>query len=260
MTAQKKSAPKKVRSKRPAVRMPQSGAEPTFKYSVWGDVGRTRDNCYDYAFGDEERRNEKSVPGNHSGRRFQNSNFRSCKNFDKRVLADNPGKVYKCKNPMKVCKRGYYKVMSFVAPTNIYGNTTGDFHWYRQNKAVRYKIKTGDTIAGISKFFKVTPYVIRKALTKQQRPSSNNDGKIANKNVNFRQSGPALTPGRIITFPINLWSHKQGWATGPLLVDAKNKVITDPRRANRKYGYNYSKFCSAYCVRAGKVVTGNPIS
>ena len=241
-------------------RLPLSGAEPTFGYKKWGDIGRTRDNCYDYAFGDDARRNEKSVPGNHSGKRFNNSNFTTCRGMAQRVVADNPKNVYKCKNPNTVCRRGFYKVMSFVAPKNIYGNSTGDFHWYRQNRAVRYKIKTGDTIAGLARFFKVTPYVIRASLKKQTTPTSNNDGKIANKNVNFKQAGPALKPGRIITFPVNLWSHKQGWATGPLLVDAKNRVITDPRKADRNYGYKYTKFCSAYCVRAGKVVTGNPIS
>jgi len=150
--------------------------------------------------------------------------------------------------------------MAFVAPTNNYGNSTGDFHWYRQNKAVIYRLRKGDTVAGLSRFFKVTPYTIRKALTKQRTPVKNNEGKIANKNVNFAQAGPSLRPGRLIKIPVNLWSHKQGWATGPLLVDASNKVIIDPRKANRRYGYNYSKFCSAYCVRSGKVVTGNPIS
>jgi len=253
-TTLKKSAAKK------SAGLKLSGSEPTFQYRGWGDVGRGRDNCYDYAFGDDAKRNEKSVPGEHSRKRFKNSNFTDCRTFDQRVLADNPHKVYKCKNPNRVCKRGYYKVMSFVAPTNIYGNSTGDFHWYRQNRAVRYKIKTGDTVAGLARFFKVTPYTIRKALTKTSLPTRNNDGKIANMNVHFPQAGPPLRPGRIITFPINLWSHKQGWATGPLLVDASHRVITDPRKANRNYGYNYSKFCSAYCVRAGKVVTGNPIS
>jgi len=246
--------------KKSAGKLPLSGYEPIFKYSVWGDVGRHRDNCYDYAFGDDAKRMNKSVPGNHSAKRFANSNFTTCKGIAKRVLADNPKNVYRCKNPNTVCKRGFYKVMNFVAPSNVYGNSTGDFHWYRQNRAVRYKIKAGDTIAGIARFFKVTPYTIRKAAVKSTAPNSPNDGKIADKNIRFPQAGPKLKPGKIITFPVNLWSHKQGWATGPLLVDAKNRVITDPRRADRKYGYNYSKFCSAYCVRAGKVVTGNPIS
>jgi hypothetical protein len=240
-------------------RLPLSGAEPVFNYSGWGDIGRTRDNCYDYAFGDDAPRNNKSVPGNRSPVRFANSDFKSCKNFTRRVLSDNPHKVYTVK-PCKVCKKGYYKVMAFVAPTNIYGNYTGDFHWYRQNKALVYRIKKGDTVAGIARFFKVTPYIVRKALVRQRTSTKSNEGKIANKNVNFPQNGPLLRPGKVIRLPVNLWSHKQGWATGPLLVDASNKVIVDPRKANRKYGYNYSKFCSAYCVRSGKVVTGNPIS
>lgn len=240
-----------------------SGAETTFSYKGWGDIGLHRDNCYDYAFSNDERRLNKSVPGDRAtarnGRRFPNTDFRSCKGFVARVLADNPGNVYKCKNTNSVCRRGFYKVMSFVAPGLLNG---GDFHWYKQHKAVRYRIRAGDTISGLARFFKVTPYTIRKALTKQTKPTRKDDGLIADPNmrINMRQSGPALKPGRIITFPINAWSHKQGWATGPLLIDASGKLITDPRRANRRYGINYSKFCSAFCIRAGKVHTGNFIS
>ena len=238
--------------------LPRSGAESVFSYMGWGDVGVTRDNCYDYAFGDDHKRSVKSVPGDRSGKKFANSNFTSCRGFVRRVLADNPKTVYRCKNPNAVCRRGYYKVMAFVAPTNNYGNSTGDFHWYKQHKAVRYRIRAGDTITGLARFFKVSPLTIKKALLKQSRPLKNDDGMIANKNMNIsmRQRGPALKPGRIITFPINAWSHKQGWATGPLLIDASGKLITDPRKANRKYGYNYSKFCSAFCIKAGKVHTG----
>jgi hypothetical protein len=239
--------------------MKLSGSEPIFSYMKWGDVGRTRDNCYDYAFGDDRKRNQKSVPGDRAKKRnFPNTNFTNCRGLVKRVLADNPGKVYRCKNPNTPCKRGYYKVMAFVAPTNDYGNSTGDFHWYRQNKAVRYRIRAGDTITGLSRFFKVSPLTIKKALGKQKRPLRNDDGMIANSNmkINMRQKGPVLIPGKVITFPINAWSHKQGWATGPLLIDASGKLIKDPRKANRDYGYNYTKFCSAFCVRAGKVRTG----
>lgn len=241
-------------------RLPLSGAESVYSYMMWGDVGRTRDNCYDYAFGDDERRNVKSVPGNRSSIRFPNSNFTSCGGFSRRVLSDNPGKVYKCKNPGKVCRRGYYKVMAFVAPTNNYGNSTGDFHWYKQNKAVRYKIRAGDTVTGLARFFKVSPLTIKKALLRPSRPKRSDDGMIADQNmkISMRQAGIKLVPGKVITFPVNAWSHKQGWATGPLLIDASGKLITDPRKANRNYGYNYSKFCSAYCVKAGKVRTGKP--
>ena len=236
--------------------LPQSGSEKIFGYKLFGGKGKHRDNCYDYAFNDDERHSQKSVPGDRSRNRFANSNFTNCKGFAKKVLADNPGKVYRCKDPNKVCRRGYYKVMSFVAPTNIYGNSTGDFHWYRQNKAVRYRIKTGDTVAGLARFFKVTPYVIRKSLGNQIQSKNALDGKIANNSPRFPQKGPLLVPGRIIMFPINLWSHKQGWATGPQLIDASGKTISDPRKADRKYGYNYSKFCSAYCVKASGAKTG----
>jgi hypothetical protein len=236
--------------------LPQSGSEKIFGYKLFGGKGKHRDNCYDYAFNDDERHTQKSVPGDRSRNRFANSNFTNCKGFAKKVLADNPGKVYRCKDPNKVCRRGYYKVMSFVAPSNIYGNSTGDFHWYRQNKAVRYRIKAGDTVAGLARFFKVTPYVIRKSLGHQIRSKNALDGKIANNSPRFPQKGPLLVPGRIIMFPINLWSHKQGWSTGPQLIDASGKTISDPRKADRKYGYNYSKFCSAYCVKASGARTG----
>ncbi len=239
--------------------MKLSGAEPVFSYMRWGDVGKYRDNCYDYAFGDDHPRSVKSVPGDRSRIKFPNSNFTTCRGFVKRVLSDNPKTVYACKDANKVCKRGYYKVMAFVAPHNIYGNSTGDFHWYKQHRAVRYKIRAGDTISGLARFFKVSPLTIKKALLRRTRPKQYDDGMIANSNmkINMRQSGPRLVPGRVITFPINAWSHKQGWATGPLLIDASGKLITDPRRANRRYGYNYSKFCSAFCIKAGKVKTGS---
>lgn len=239
-------------------KLPLSGAEPVFSYMGWGDVGKHRDNCYDYAFGDDHRRLVKSVPGDRSRKPFPNSNFTNCRGFVKRVLADNPKTVYRCKNPSTVCRRGYYKVMSFVAPTNIYGNSTGDFHWYKQHKAVRYRIRAGDTVSGLARFFKVSPLTIKKSLMSQKRPLRNDDGMIANSNmkINMRQKGPLLKPGRVITFPVNAWSHKQGWATGPLMIDASGKLITDPRKANRNYGYRYSKFCSAFCVKAGRVHTG----
>ena len=55
--------------------------------------------------------------------------------------------------------------------------------------------------------------------------------------------------GKCIKIKANVFSHKLGWATGPLLYDAAGKVIKDPRRANRNYGYNYTKYCSSFCVK-----------
>ncbi len=48
-----------------------------------------------------------------------------------------------------------------------------------------------------------------------------------------------------------------GWATGPLLTDAKGKAITDPRKASRDYpGLNYEKYCSSFCVKDTGIKVG----
>jgi hypothetical protein len=184
----------------------------------------------------------------------------------KRVLSDNPGGVYHMKNPNAKCKTGYYKVMCFVAPSNDFGNSTGDFHWYVQNQKVRYRVRMGDTVTKLSRFFRVKPQVIVEATRKYSSPLSNTDGKIATNNSNIKMANvrnnkrwPALTVGKIIEFPVNLWSHKQGWASGPLMIDASGRTIVDPRKSNRSWkpGFHYTKFCSAYGVRRGVAQTGN---
>jgi len=252
--------------------MKLTGSEPKFDYRGWGDKGRTHDNCYDYAFNSySTTRPVKSVPGENYN--FPEDNFTDCKNFVKRVVSDNKKTVYNLKNPCTTCQKGYYKVMGFVAPTNEYNDPTGDFHWYRQNQAVRYRTCRGDTVYGLAKFFRVKPEVILNALKKRSKPTSRDDGFIADRGMTVNIPTPPyalikkygshlyfkkLTPGFILVFKINAWSHKQGWATGPLLVDANGNLITDPRKANRHYGYNYSKFCSAFCVKQRGVKTGKP--
>ena len=224
-----------------------------FKWDPWGSMGRHHDNCYDYAFGlNNIRSTNKNVPGNMSGNKAWGLTFQTCSGIAKRVLEDYRGLAYRCK-PSDPCPPGYYKVMNFVAPNG------GDFHWYRQTDAVRYKTRPGDTVTGLARFFRVTPAVIRVAVAKGTRPRSATNGRISNTNRNLpilnlmvRRGTGAIRPGKVIQFPVKLWSHKQGFATGPVLVDASGKTITDPRRANRAYpGLNYSKFCSAYFVKAG---------
>ena len=224
-----------------------------FKWDPWGSMGRHHDNCYDYAFGLNNIRSiNKNVPGNMAGNKAWGLTFTNCNGIAKRVLEDYKGLAYRCK-PSDPCPPGYYKVMNFVAPNG------GDFHWYRETNAVRYKTRPGDTVTGLARFFRVTPAVIRAAVVKGTRPTSASNGRISNTNRNLpvlnqmvhRGTG-AIRPGKVIQFPVKLWSHKQGFATGPVLVDASGKTITDPRRANRAYpGLNYSKFCSAYMVKAG---------
>ena len=207
--------------------MKLSGYETIFDVSPWLNAVNS-DNCYDYAIGDYETfRNVKSTPGDRAHMSPMNLNVSSCSQIRKRILADNPKTVYLCKDPNKVCRRGYYKIMSFV-------NSKGaDFHFYKQVRGVKYKIKTGDTVASLSNFFRVTPTTIK------------NCGN--------------LTPGRTITFPCNLWAHKRGWGDLPIMTDASGKTIKDPRRANRRYpGLDYDRFCGAMCVKTNRAGSGYP--
>lgn len=204
--------------------LPLSGAESIFSVYPW-NKGVNSDNCYDYAIGDfEVGRNVKSTPGDRGGLSSNGMNFTTCKGIKKRILADNPKTVYSIRNASAPCRSGYYKIMNFVSPQ-------GDFHFYKQVKGVKYKVKPGDTCAKIAKFLRVTQATVKKA----------GDMKV----------------GKTLTIPVNLWAHKQGWGSVPIIVDAKGMTIYDPRRANRNYpGLNYSTFCSAYCVMKDKAVSG----
>jgi hypothetical protein len=289
LPVRRRIAPKKSPSKRTMTG--SNPYAPKYTWAPWGTNGVVHDNCYDYAFGSySAKRMSKSVPGDRSGISSNGLNFRSCRGIAERVIADNPGNVYRMRNPNARPKPGFYKVMCFVAPSNDFGNSTGDFHWYKEISAVQYKIRPGDTVLGLAKFFRVTPKVVLTALAKG-RPSLNaNNGRIANKNTdlhvlgrynimalqrsqratrqkdalqvlqryNAQSNNSRLTPGKVIEIPVKLWSHKTGWAGGPLLVDASGKTIADPRKANRSYkpGFHYTKFCSAYAVRRGFAKTG----
>jgi hypothetical protein len=145
-------------------------------------------------------------------------------------------------------------------------------------------------VSGLAKFFRVTPKTISDAVGKGRYSANANNGRIANKNTDLHilgkynlealkksqkpTQGPnnlrvlqkysasnnvKLSPGKTIDFPVKLWSHKTGWAGGPLIVDASGKTIADPRKADRvfKPGFHYTKFCSAYGVRRGFAKTGN---
>jgi len=203
-------------------RLPTSGYEPTYTTLGW-DKYFNFNNCYAYAVNDlETYREEKSVPGDMSGLSRLPHNYKSCKDLPRRVLSDNPGKIYKTVAERK-CKKGYYKIMMFVAPTNIYNEPYGDFHFYKQHSVVEYKVKPGENAKTIAEFFKIPMSEVLRA-------------------------GPIVV-GKRLRFHANVWSHKRGWATGALLHDASGKAILDPRKANRKYSHNYSKYCSSFCVK-----------
>ena len=209
--------------------LPLSGSEKKFTTRLWGSKkGIGNNNCYAYAVNDPEAfRWQKSSPGDRSGLSNGYHNYTHCKGLPNRVISDNPKKVYKV-NPIMRCKKGFFKIMMFTSPQ-------GDFHFYKQHGVCEYKIQPGDTMKKIADFFKIPPSRIQMA---------------AKKVGGFKE-------GKRIVFKVNLWSHKRGWATGPLLTDAKTKMIKDPRKSARNYpGLNYSNFCSAFCVKDRGIKVG----
>jgi len=215
-------------------KLPLSGSERKFTNKRWGtSTGINNNNCYAYAVGDYEAyRWQKSIPGDRSGMSNTDHSYTHCRGLPKRVISDNPTRVYRAKANEK-CKKGYYKVMLFVCPgrpTNYIRQ--GDFHFYVQHGVVEYRVKAGDTRASVANFFKVPESRIKNASGK-------------------------FVVGKRIIFKANVFSHKRGWATGPLLKDAKGKVITDPRKASRNYpGLNYSRYCSSFCVKNNGIKVG----
>lgn len=213
--------------------LPLSGSEPVFTDRRWGSKkGVTSNNCYAYAVGDYEAyRFQKSTPGDRSGLSKRNHTYTNCKELPKRVISDNPKKVYRAKAEEQ-CRKGYYKVMMFVSPgrpTNYIRQ--GDFHFYKQHGVIEYKIKNGDTVKSVASFFRVPISRIKRAGRFQV--------------------------GKRIVFKANIFSHKRGWATGPLLVDAVGKVIKDPRKSSRDYKtLNYELYCGSFCVKNRGIKVG----
>jgi len=160
---------------------------PKYTWAPWGTNGVVHDNCYDYAFGSySNNRRSKSVPGDRSGLKANGLTFTTCAGIVKRVLSDNPGNVYKMKNPDAKTRSGFYKVMCFVAPSNDFGNSTGDFHWYKEISSIRYRIRRGDTAAALAKFFHVTIKTINDAVTKAKFSANTNNGRVANNSQELR--------------------------------------------------------------------------
>lgn len=192
--------------------MPLSGSEETFSELVYGTTrGRLGNNCYQWAIDAySDRANFKLQPGEIAGIETD-IDLSDCRDIKRRVLADLKGDVYSA-NADKPCRKGFYKIMNVLAKNS-------DYHWYKQNRDVL--VRAGRHRAeDIARTFRVP---------------------VAN-----------VAMGRIHALVVgaDVWSHKQGNATGPLLHDACGKIIKDPRKACRDYPvYKYDTFCSAYCVR-----------
>lgn len=209
-------------------RLPVSGSEDVFTDLTYGSPrGRGNNNCYAWAI--DSYRNSggrKLQPGNLSGSKAP-LNLSSCSAIAARAAADLRGRAYQADPDVK-CRPGYYKVMSFLASGN-------DYHWYKQHRHVMVTWPSDGrwkSLADLAAELRV-PQASVYAPRAPPRP-----GDI----VLVRNAG--------------LWSHKRGFATGPLLYDACGKPITDPRTACRDYGsdgLDYSQFCGALCVKSRRL-------
>lgn len=215
---------------------PTNGYEHVFTMRKWnGKEGINNNNCYAYAVNDyESYRRWKSQPGERTNvNNTSRYNENKCGKLTKLVTSDNPKKVYATKACTK-CKPGFYKIMMFIAKCKKNNALCqGDFHFYKQHSMTEYKVKKGDTHESIARFFKVPVLRIKRASKE-------------------------LKPGKIIIFKADFFSHKRGWSTGPLIVGANGKLITDPRKISRDYvGVNYDTYCSSFCVKNKGVNVGH---
>lgn len=213
-------------------KLPTNGSEIVFSLQPWVSVGKKSNNCYAYAVNDFELyRIQKSTPGDRTKR--NNSRlppYSTVSGLSKRMLLDNPKKIYKTRACTK-CRKNFYKIMMFTSLDNGIPGTFGDFHYYKQHSEVQYRVKPGDTYVKIAKFFGVP--------------------------VKRVQAAGKIVPGKTLQFKANCWSHKQGWGTGPLLKDASGKPIRDPRFADKKYpGLNYNIYGGSFCVKNKGVDVG----
>lgn len=146
--------------------------------------------------------------------------------------------------------------LKYIRHVNCYAYAVGD--------AQRHKEKsTPGTRAGIT-----TPVAMANCEELARRVKADNPGKVVQLKSPY-QSCPKkshkvvmVTTGDVDPntgdfhfyrhHNTGVWSHKRGWATPPLLRDAKGKIIWDPVRANRSYeGLNYKKYCASFCVQKG---------
>lgn len=213
---------------------PTSGSEPTFTMKRWnGKAGINNNNCYAYAVNDyKDYRQWKAQPGERADL-ANNGTYTTCDRLNAYVVADNPKKVY-ATGALNKCRPGFYKIMMFIAKCKKSDYLCqGDFHFYKQHSKTEYKVKRGDTHESIAAFFHVPVLRIKRAAK-------------------------VLTPGKLIAFKASFFSHKRGWATGPLIADADGKLIADPRTASRDYpGMNYDTYCSSFCVKKKGVKVGH---
>lgn len=121
--------------------LPRSGSEPTNFQYYKTRRGIIRNNCMGFAFGERGRNDyTKQQPGNRTrGLKGSNFSLATCDELVRRVMSDYKGRVYKA-SPDTPCRRGYGKVMAFLAPDM-------DYHFFRQGPDGFWEHKRGLTPA-----------------------------------------------------------------------------------------------------------------
>lgn len=187
-------------------------------------------NCYAYGLGLKvgrggyyKHRLYKARPGDKcphlQDRPFD---FTRCEDIVKRIICDNPKHVRKIKDHMidkylnKDLGDDYHLMAAYLSPGRTPSDESGtDFHFLRR-----------------------TPlYAVANAWSK------------------FKKDTPKKAVEQLATLqPKYVFSHRRGWSSqGPLLVDASDNLILDPRTADLNYGaVNYNIFCGLFLVETRK--------
>lgn len=195
-------------------------------------------NCYTFSLGPKigpygysSKRSYKARPGDKCHEWKQKEfNFKSCSEFVKRILCDNPEfvqleyfnrlstknmKRYTGKNYNRKIESGWHLIAAYLAD----GSNGTDFHFLR-----RVELK----------------HVLEKWKL-------------------FKQNTPASTKRdlyNLISLPNSkqpkyLWIHQRGWSSGgPIIYGADNKLIFHPAEANLNYPHmNYNILCGIFKVK-----------
>jgi hypothetical protein len=183
---------------------------------VWSIPEKVNANCYVFALGPNR------VVGGYKKRLYKARPGDKCKHFKgKEFNFSNCEDIVKrtlCDNPKFVSKVPHTTVHKDV-PTNSHlmaavlsPGPEQDFHYLR-------RISFEEAVSHIKYLKKHTPMnTLVELLTKQ---------------------------------PKYIWIHQRGWSpTGPIIHDAKDKLITNPKTANLDYGrVKYSIYCGLFQVK-----------
>lgn len=215
--------------------LPVSGGEEVFADVTYGAPrGRGNNNCYAWAIGDYRNGGGRKLqPGNLSGA-AGDLDLGSCAAISARAAADLKGRAYREDADVE-CRAGYYKVMAFLDKGN-------DYHWYKQHRHLLLRWPGAGRWKGLADAAAALGVPVRSIYSPRTPPR---EGDV------------------VIVRDARLWSHKRGFATGPLLRDSCGKPIRDPRAACRDYGgkdggADYADFCGAMCVRSRRPPPARP--